>query len=56
MDFVSSSAAIEFCAINQLTDLQMVFKFEDQPFEIVCQITAQDRALKASPQLRPHAG
>lgn len=39
MDFVSSSRAIDFCLANKLTGLQLVFKFEDQPYEIVCQMT-----------------
>lgn len=35
MDFVSSSAAIEFCVSNHLSGLQIVLKFEDQKYEIV---------------------
>lgn len=35
MDFVSSSAAIDFCVSNKLSGLQVVLKFEDQRYEIV---------------------
>jgi len=35
MDFVSSSAAIDFCVSNKLTGLQVVLKFDDQRYEIV---------------------
>ena len=35
MDFVSSSAAIDFCVNNKLPDMQLVLKFEDQNYDIV---------------------
>ena len=35
LDFVSSSAAIDFCVANKLSGLQVVLKFEDQRYEIV---------------------
>ncbi|HVV74223.1 MAG TPA: hypothetical protein VHI52_22490 [Verrucomicrobiae bacterium] len=35
MDFVSSTAAIEFCVTNKLPGVQMVLKFQDQKFDIV---------------------
>jgi hypothetical protein len=35
MDFVSSTAAIEFCVSNKLTDVQLVLKFEEQKYDIV---------------------
>lgn len=38
MDFVSSTAAIDFCVTNKLRDIQMVLKFEDQKFDIVLPI------------------
>jgi hypothetical protein len=37
MDFVSSSAAIEFCQINKIEDLQIVLKFEQERYDIVVQ-------------------
>lgn len=38
-DFVSSTAAIEFCEANNLTGLQLVLKFEEQKCDIVMAIT-----------------
>jgi hypothetical protein len=35
MDFVSSSAAIDFCVSNKLKDMQIVLKFEEQQYDIV---------------------
>lgn len=35
MDFVSSSVAIDFCVTNKLKDIQIVLKFDEQPYEIV---------------------
>ena len=35
MDFVSSTEAIEFCAINRLPGVQLVLKFEEQQYDIV---------------------
>ena len=35
MDFVSSTAAIEFCAANKLSGVQLVLKFEEQQYDIV---------------------
>jgi len=35
LDFVSSSAAIDFCVTNKLTWVQLVLKFEEQQYDIV---------------------
>ena len=35
MDFVSSTAAIDFCVTNRLTDVHLVLKFEEQKYDIV---------------------
>ncbi len=35
MDFVSSTAAIEFCMVNRLPGVQLVLKFEEQQYDIV---------------------
>jgi hypothetical protein len=35
MDFVSSTAALDFCAANKLTGLQIVLKFDEEKHEIV---------------------
>ena len=35
MDFVSSTAAIDFCAVNKLSGIQLVLKFDEQHYDIV---------------------
>lgn len=35
MDFMSSTAAIDFCARNKLKEVQLVLKFEEQKYDIV---------------------
>jgi hypothetical protein len=35
MDFLSSTQAIEFCAMNQISDVQLVLRFEEQHYDIV---------------------
>lgn len=44
MDFVSSTAAIDFCVVNKLNDMQLVFKFEDQQYDIVHPIQPEEIA------------
>lgn len=34
-DFVSSTAAIDFCVVNKLSDVHLVLKFEEQKYDIV---------------------
>ena len=34
-DFVSSTAALDFCKRNKLAGVQMVLKFEEQEYELV---------------------
>src|SRR5262245_58977137 len=40
MDFVSSTAAIEFCRRNGLSGVQVVLKFQEQHYEIVFPVQA----------------
>lgn len=35
MDFVSSTAVVEFCELNKIDGVQVVLKFEDEKYEIV---------------------
>ena len=35
MDFLSSTKAIEFCALNKIAGVQLVLKFEEQLYDIV---------------------
>ena len=39
-DFVSSTAAMDFCKRNKLTGVQMVLKFEEQAYELVLPVLA----------------
>jgi hypothetical protein len=40
MDFVSSTAAIDFCALNNLAGVQLVLKFEVEKCDIVLPMQA----------------
>jgi hypothetical protein len=35
MDFLSSTAAIDFCVSNKISDVQLVLKFDEQKYDIV---------------------
>ena len=35
MDFLSSTAAIDFCVLNKLKGVQLVLKFEEHQYDIV---------------------
>jgi hypothetical protein len=35
MDFVNSTAAIDFCVSNKLKEVQLVLKFDEQQYDIV---------------------
>lgn len=35
MDFTSSTAAIDFCAVNRISNVQLVLKFDEQKYDIV---------------------
>ncbi len=35
MDFLSSTAAIDFCVANHISDVQLVLKFEEEQYDIV---------------------
>ena len=39
MDFLSSTSAIEFCATNKITGVQLVLKFEEQRYDIVLPVS-----------------
>jgi hypothetical protein len=40
MDFVNSTAAIDFCVLNRLTEVQLVLKFDQQEYDIVLPVAA----------------
>jgi len=45
MDFLSSTSAIDFCVMNQISGIQLILKFEEQRYDIV---------LPVSPETPPH--
>lgn len=49
MDFVSSTQALEFCALNKLDTVQIVLKFEDEKYEIVLPDVAAQNCLEDRP-------
>jgi hypothetical protein len=44
MDFVSSTAAIDFCSANKLAGVQLVLKFTDEKCDIVMPVVAAEAA------------
>jgi len=51
MDFLSSAAALEFCAANRLAGVQIVLKFDGEKYDIVLPPVAA----QAQPNRRPSA-
>ena len=49
MDFLSSTAAIDFCVANNIPDVQMVLKFEEQRFDIVLPVLLTRSAREERP-------
>jgi hypothetical protein len=49
MDFVSSTAAIDFCVLNKISGVQLVLKFEEQRYDIVLQVLPGYREQKPAP-------
>lgn len=51
MNFVNSTAALEFCAANHLEGLQVVLKFDEEHYEIVLPAlpTAESPAQRPAP-------
>ncbi len=44
MDFVSSTAALDFCATNKLSDVQLVFRFDGEKCDIVRPVVLPNQA------------
>ena len=44
LDFLSSTAAIDFCAANKLSDVHLVLKFEEQRYDIVLPVATRGPA------------
>ena len=43
MDFLSSTKAIEFTAVNKITGVQIVLKFDEQHYDIVLPMVSERR-------------
>jgi hypothetical protein len=52
MDFVSSTAAMDFCSQNHIADVQMVLKFDEQAYELVMPVVAS-REIQSRPTQSP---
>jgi hypothetical protein len=52
-DFVSSTAAIDFCASKKIAGVQLVLKFEKEKYDIVLPVQAGEPARASLP--RPSA-
>ncbi len=48
MDFLSSTAAADYCARHKLAGLQMVLKFEEQKYDIVMPMLPPAAALQGA--------
>jgi hypothetical protein len=48
-DFLSSSRAIEFCAIRKLSGMQIVLRFDEQHYDIVLPMVMDRRHNHARP-------
>jgi hypothetical protein len=44
MDFLNSTAAIDFCVANKLSGVQLVLKFEEQNYDIVLPMVAAEHS------------
>jgi hypothetical protein len=49
MDFVSSSAAMDFCKKNRINGVQMVLKFAEQAYELVLPVLAARESSRPAP-------
>jgi hypothetical protein len=52
MDFFSSTAAIDFCVANKISNVQLVLKFDEQRYDIVMPVQIQSNE---SPESRKSA-
>jgi hypothetical protein len=49
LDFVSSTAALEFCVANKLSGVQLVLKFEEQEYDIVLPVKPEQDSTRDRP-------
>ena len=53
MDFVSSTAAIDFCMANKLSNVQLVLKFTEEKCDIVMPLLLEQHARAQRPSPAP---
>jgi hypothetical protein len=51
MDFVSSTAAIDFCAVNKIDEVQVVLKFDEQKYDIVLPVMPNSNIANERPNI-----
>jgi hypothetical protein len=51
MDFLSSTAAIDFCTLNKIANVQLVLKFEEQRYDIVMPVVPDKSRSGYAPRL-----
>jgi hypothetical protein len=51
IDFVSSTAAIDFCTVNKLSEVQVVLKFDEQQYDIVLPVMPNSNVASERPSL-----
>ena len=49
MDFLSSTAAIDFCVANKISNVQLVLKFDEQRYDIVMPVQVQSHEQSQEP-------
>ena len=53
MEFVSSTAAIDFCTLNKLNGIQLVLKFDEQKCDIVLPVMSPRDTAGEQPGTKP---
>ncbi len=48
LDFLSSTAAIDFCVANKISGVHLVLKFDEQRYDIVLPVGTRAEAAEAS--------
>ena len=52
MDFMSSTAAIDYCLTNRIMDVQLVLKFDEHHYDIVLPVAAAQPMREQRPSER----
>ena len=52
LDFVSSTAALDFCAVNKVAEVHLVLKFDEEKHDIVLPVVGSGQRRPEPPQPR----